>query len=286
MTLLIGTESGATNLDGESLLEGERITHMAAEGETWWAVDGRGHIFRDGTEMATMPETVTAQCIQPIDKTVWIGANGGRLYALGDDGLTEDEFFAEAPGRDKWYTPWGAPADVRSMAADADRTLYINVHVGGILRYDNTGVTPTIDIDSDVHQVTTHPTLPGAVFAACAYGLAASRNGHDFAIRSDGLHADYCRAVAILDDRVLLSASTGPRSDRARLYRGELWSGTFEPLTHGLPAWFDTNLDTHHLVSRAGSAYAAQGGTVWRSDDGGDTWDVAISDLPEITCLG
>ncbi|HZD24459.1 MAG TPA: hypothetical protein VE569_13830 [Acidimicrobiia bacterium] len=286
MELLVGTVSGATTLAGETLVEDERINHVISHDDSWWAVDVSGRIFQNGDVVARMPTDVTAHCVRPTDQTTWLGADKARLFALEENALTEDEFFANAPDRDKWYTPWGAPADVRSMAVDADHTLYVNVHVGGVLRYDNTGVVPTIDIHSDVHQVAAHPNLSGAIFAPCAFGLAASHNGHDFDIRSDGLHASYCRAVVVLEDQVIVSASTGPRSNRARLYRGELWSGTFEPLTKGLPEWFEANLNTHCLVAREGTIYAGQGDTVWGSDDDGATWDVAGSGLPEITCLG
>lgn len=286
MSLLIGTVSGASTLDGDTLIDGVRVNHIVSHGDGWWAVDASGRIHHDAAVVAEMPDGTTAHCIQPTDQTTWVGADEARLYGLEDGELTEDEFFADAPGRDTWYTPWGAPANVRSMAVDADHTLYINVHVGGVLRYDNTGVVPTIDLHTDVHQVATHPTEKGAVFAACAYGLAVSHNGHDFDVRDDGLHAAYCRAVAVLGDRVLVSASTGPRSNRARLYRGDLWSGEFEPLTTGLPEWFETNLNTHCVVVRDGSVYTGQGNTVWRSDDEGDTWDVAASGLDRITCIG
>lgn len=286
MPLLIGTVSGAIDLAGDHLLDGERVKHLVSDEDTWWAVAEGGSIFRGGTAIASMPDSATAQCVQPTHQTIWVGADRARLYAVEDEGPVEDPVFADAPGREEWHTPWGGPADIRSMAVDADHTLYVNVHVGGILRYDNTGVVPTIDIHSDVHQVAAHPSLPGAVFAACAYGLAVSRNGHDFEIRSDGLHATYCRAVVVLDDRLLVSASTGPRSSSGRLYRGDLWSGGFEPLTRGLPEWFESNLDTHCLAVSGGSIYAGNGDTVWRSDDGGDTWDLAVSGLPQITCLG
>ena len=285
MALLIGTETGAVTLDGDSLITGVRVNHMAQAPNGWWAVDESGRVHRDGDVIAEMPAGVTAHCIQPTDQTTWIGADRATLFALDTSGVTEDEFFANAPGRDSWYTPWGAPADVRSMAVDADHTLYINVHVGGVLRYDNTGVVPTLEVDSDVHQVATHPSQKGAVFAACAYGLAFSHNGHDFEIRSDGLHDRYCRAVAVLENQVLVSASTGPRTDKARLYRGDLWSGELEPLTSGLPEWFGSNLDTHCLIAREDGVFAGNGDTVWRSDDHGDTWDVAVSGLDAITCL-
>lgn len=286
MPLLIGTVTGAKTANGDSLIDGVGINHIFDGPDAWWAIDTEGRVYKDGDVVADMPPGSTAHCIQPTDQTTWIGADRGRLFGLDSDGgLSEDEFFAGAPGRDSWYTPWGAPADVRSMAVDADHTLYVNVHVGGVLRYDNTGVVPTLDIDSDVHQVATHPTQKGAVFAACAYGLAVAHNGHDFEFRSDGLHARYCRAVAVLDEMVIVSASTGPRTNRARLYRGDLWRGDFEPLTTGLPDWFDSNLDTHCLVAREDGVYAGLVDTVWRSGDGGDTWDIFTSGVDTITTL-
>lgn len=287
MSLLVGTTTGAFSLGEttDALLEGTRINHIARHEKGLWMVDGKGRIHHDGEHMATMPDRAAALCIQPTPDTTWIGSDEARLFALDKGELTEDEFFANAPGRDAWYTPWGAPADVRSMALDADHTLYVNVHVGGILRYDNTGPVPTVDISADVHQVATHPNQKGAVFAATARGLAVSHNGHDFDFRTQGLHAKYCRAVAVLDDRVLFSASTGPRTDRGRLYTCPLWEDDIQPLSSGLPEWFDDNVDTHCLIAHGGDVYVGHGDTVWRSEDGGNSWSVVAGGLAKITCL-
>lgn len=287
MTLLIGTASGAYRLDDalESLIEGTRINHLARDGDSWWAADGKGRIHHDGEPIATMPDDAAPLCIEPTPETVWIGANEARLYGLENGSIAEDEFFANAPGRGDWYTPWGGPPDVRSMTLDADHTLYINVHVGGILRYDNTGVVPTLDISADVHQVAAHPSQKGAVFAATAHGLAQSRNGHDFDFRTDGLHANYCRAIAVAEDQVFVSASTGPSTNRGRLYRASLWEGSLEPIHNGLPEWFGDNLNTHCLLLREDDLYAGVGSSVWRSGDLGDRWEVVAEDLPKVTCL-
>lgn len=284
---MIGTASGAYRL-GDSLepvIEGTRINHLARHGASWWATDGKGRIHRNGEPIATTPDGAAPLCIEPTPETVWVGANEARLFSMEDGSIAEDEFFVNAPGRSDWYTPWGGPPDVRSMTLDADHTLYINVHVGGILRYDNTGVVPTLDISADVHQVAAHPSRKGAVFAATAHGLAQSHNGHDFDFRSQGLHADYCRAVAVADDQVFVSASTGPSTTRGRLYRGSLWEGPLQPIHNGLPDWFDDNLNTHCLALLEGDLYAGLGSRVWRSSDLGDSWEVAAADLPKVTCL-
>lgn len=287
VSLLIGTAKGAYALEGEprALIEGTRINHLARSETTWWAADGKGRIHRDGEHIASVPDGVTPLCIQPTPETVWVGASEARLYGIENGSIEEDEFFADAPGRSDWHTPWGGPPDVRSMALDADHTLYINVHVGGILRYDSTGLVPTLDISADVHEVAAHPTLKGAVFAATAHGLAQTHNGHDFDFRTGGLHANYCRAVAVLDDQVILSASTGPTTSKGKLYRGALWDGPFEPIHHGLPDWFQDNVNTHCVVAHQGDLYAGLGDAVWTSSDRGESWDAVAAGLPKVTCL-
>ncbi|MCI0543622.1 MAG: hypothetical protein L0Z49_04130 [Actinobacteria bacterium] len=287
MSLLVGTAIGLIRLeDGARVVEGTRINHVARLEDEWWAVDGKGRIHHEGEVVAALPESAKALCIQPTPETVWVGADAARLYAVEGDLVTEDEFLNTAPGRDRWYTPWGGPPAVRSMALDADRTLYVNVHVGGLLRYDDTGLVPTVDIDSDVHQVTAHPTLRGVVYAATGWGLAQTHNGHDFTFLTEGLHANYCRAVAVIEDIALVSASTGPDTQRARIYRTSLDGGPLIPTTEGLPEWFSYNLDTHCLAVRSGSVYVGMGDTVWASVDLGESWVEAMTGLPTITCLG
>ena len=94
----------------------------------------------------------------------------------------------------------GPPLGIRSMAATCDgAALLANVHVGGVPRSTDAGLTwrPTIDIDSDIHQVCAHPTRPDIVIAAAAVGLCLSRDaGATWTIEQQGLHADHCSAVA------------------------------------------------------------------------------------------
>src|SRR6185503_2199998 len=98
---------------------------------------------------------------------------GGAPPASPDGGdLVPIQSFDDVEGRDDWFTPWGGPPDTRSMS-EWDDDVYVNVHVGGIVRTDDGGETwmPTIDIEADVHQVT---TAEGVVLAASAGGLATS----------------------------------------------------------------------------------------------------------------
>lgn len=287
MSLIVGTAAGAFSLDDPAtpLIAGTRINHVARDGEGWWALDGKAQVHKNDGIVAAAPGGSALNCIEIGSDVVWIGATEARLFRLDDGELTEDQAFADAPGRDGWYTPWGGPPDVRSLARDPSGTLFVNVHVGGIIRYDDEGPIPTIDQDADVHQVITHPTLPGLVLAACARGLARSGDGRVFDFRDEGLHAPYCRAVAAIGDTVLVSASTGPRTSRARIYRADLDRGGFQPCTDGLPEWFGENLDTHCLTVLGDAAYAGLGDKVWRSGDEGGSWQLVAEGLPKVTCL-
>jgi photosystem II stability/assembly factor-like uncharacterized protein len=224
---------------------------------------------------------------------VLVGTREAHLLALTGAGAELVRGFEAAEGRDGWYTPWGGPPDTRSLSAAVDGATYVNVHVGGILRTDDGGRTwqPTIDVDADVHQVLAVGE-GGTVVAATAYGLAVSRDrGATWQFVTDGLHAGYARAVAVAGDWLLLSASTGPRTDRAAVYRRPLAAGEgvpFERCRDGLPEWFSANVDTGRLAADSdGSevALASGDGTLYRSEDAGRTWDVAVTGLGRVNGL-
>ncbi len=100
---------------------------------------------------------------------------------------------------------------VRSMSATSDGTVVLaNVHVGGIQRSTDGGVTwrPTIEVDSDVHEVRAHPSQPRIAIAASAIGLCISRDGGiTWSVEQEGMHATYCTAVAFSGDNIFVAAS-------------------------------------------------------------------------------
>ena len=205
---------------------------------------------------------------------------------MAGDRLEPVPGFAEAPGRETWYTPWGGPPDVRSLARGPEGSLFVNVHVGGVLRWGPGagGWRPTLDIDADVHQVVAHPTRPGVVLVAAAAGLGISEDGGGtWSFTIEGLAATYCRAVAVADDRIFLSASRGPSGGGAALYRTSFGERRLTRLRGGLPERFSTNIDTHCLAARGDEVVAADpAGAVYFSGDGGETWERRLDDLPRV----
>jgi hypothetical protein len=293
-TVVVGTASGLHELGSRPslALEGHDVTAAAAgDGDVWALLDGRALLQRadDGAwQQVAVVDGPPATCLHPPGDGLLVGTAEAHLLALADGRLERVAAFDAAPGRAAWYTPWGGPPDTRSISGDAG-AVYVNVHVGGILRSTDGGATwrPTIDIDADVHQVLIDPGS-GRLLAATAGGLATSADrGETWAVATAGLHAPYQRAVAVAEGMVLASASTGPSGRQAALYRRPLvGDAPFERCRAGLPEWFEANIDTGCLAAAGPvAAFGTAGGEVYLSEDGGLSWRRLAADLPPVRCL-
>jgi photosystem II stability/assembly factor-like uncharacterized protein len=164
------------------------------------------------------------------------------------------------------------------MAATCnDAVLLVNVHVGGIPRSADGGVTwqPTISIDSDVHQVCAHPTRPEVVIAATAIGLCVSGDGGaTWSAEEQGLHASYSSAVAITDNHIFVAASTEHFAATGAIYRRSLdGRAPLLPAGGGLPRWTEGIVDTGCIAARASQvAVIDKAGNLYVSEDDGRTW--------------
>ena len=290
--ILVGTEKALVELgSSDSLLDAPVALVRDADG--WWAIADDHRIARSADGRAWEERTgirgLRANCVLPHDGGALVGTSEAHLVRVRGEKSERVGSFDRVKTRDDWYTPWGGPADVRSLSKGADGAVYANVHVGGILRSDDgERWAPTgMDIDADVHQVLAHPETPSLVFAATAIGLATSGDGGaSWEFSEEGMHASYCRAVAIAGDTLLVSASTSHTGRKAALYRVPLKGGTFERCTEGLPEWFADNVDTYCLDARGEEAVlGTTDGLVFTSTDAGRTWTKAASGLGPVTCV-
>jgi hypothetical protein len=291
--LLIGTREGLFEFDGADAVPdpafGDRdATALAVRGDEVWAIaDRRALVRRDGTgawQDVAASDDLDITCLVVSDGGVLVGTDEAHLMRLEGDALGRVDGFERVEGRAKWYTPWGGPPAVRSLAVDLAGRLHANVHVGGIPRSTDGGATwtPTIDIDADVHQVISHPTERDVVLAAGAVGLAISEDeGASWRIEDEGLRSTYARAVAVAGESILLTASDGHRGGHAAVYRTTLGAET--PLEKCTDEWFDGNLDTGCLVASGSTAAFATGdGRLFASEDAGTTWREVASELPRV----
>ena len=225
-TILVATTAGLYRLvQWPELLHIEPILDLAGD---YVLVAGYG--VQKGFDFTGEYIEVPGGHLPAVDRAreLFAGTQGAHLVRVGLDGQGNQPVasFDAVAGRGRWYQPHGGPPSARTTAVDDEGRMYVNVHVGRHRRASDDGGQswePTIDIDTDVHQVATVPGHPGHVVAATARGMAFSEDyGQTWKIIDDGLFAKYARAVAVGDDIVFLSASEGPGGTKAAVYRRAL----------------------------------------------------------------
>jgi len=234
-------------------------------------------------------------CCVPIGDVVFMGTDDASIVRVGPDGAEERLTGLDVvEGREKWYAGTavvdgrvvGPPLGVRSMAATCDgAVLLVNIHVGGVPRSTDGGLTwrATIDIESDVHQVCAHPTRPDIVIAAAAAGLCVSRDaGATWAIERRGLHAHHCSAVAFGRNDMFVAAATDPFAAQGAVYRRPIdGDGPLQPLGGGMPEFIDGSADTDCIATRdCVVAVIDRSGRLYVSDDDGASWSSPCDRLP------
>lgn len=296
LSIVAGTSEGLLFFDSEQNIELENLSidAIALSSDGIWAIaEGRAVWHRNSNDewhQVALVNDLELNCILPLENAVLVGTSGACLLQIADRNIYRLSCFEGIEEKDEWYTPWGAPPDVRSMAVSQSGELYANVHVGGILRSLDRGQSwePTIDFHADVHEVKTVPEHPDLVLAATARGLAISTDrGNSWNFDRANLHADYARAVAVCGETILMSVSTGPRTDKAAIYRRPLAeSGTFEKCDRGLPKWFSDNINTGTLATSGNlTAFGTSDGQIFLSKDAGKSWEQVATNLPPIRCL-
>lgn len=297
MGALVANDRGVHEIgpEGVTRLLDAPVTAMAAGGAGEpWVLTPEGSVLRhepsgEWSDIGRLPDDLTGTVLLPRGDHALVGTHGAHLARVHPDGSELVAGFEAAPGRAAWHTPWGGPPSTRSLADTPEGSLLVNVHVGGLLRSDDEGATwkPLVDIDIDVHQVVAGPD--GLVLAACgAGGLHLSDDGGQrWHVAVDGLHGTYCRAVTMTEGAVLVSASTGPFTHEAAVYRCDLsHPGRLERCDRGLPDAFAANIDTHWLAAAGPvAAVATENGEVYLSLDAGKHWDRLAADLPAPAAL-
>jgi photosystem II stability/assembly factor-like uncharacterized protein len=284
-------------------LAGQSVRALVSDGQGGALAVVEGHALcrrtLDGEWSTIATSEFPLACSVAVRDVIYVGTDDARLLRVGADGKVDQlDGFDATEGRDTWFGGSalidgqlvGPPLGIRSITATSDgRVLLANVHVGGVPRSMDGGVTwqPTIDVDSDVHEVRAHPARPDIVIAAAAIGLCVSRDGGaTWAVEQEGLHAPYCSAVAFSGNDMLVSASADHFAARGAVYRQPL--DEHRPLApvSGLPRWIDGIADTGCIAARASAlAVADKAGNLYVSADAGRTWSRCADRLPATSSI-
>jgi photosystem II stability/assembly factor-like uncharacterized protein len=282
---IVGGETPSEELAHQS------VTALAPDGHggALAIVDGRSLRRRapNGVWSTIATTAFDLACCVAVGDVIYIGTDDARVLRVDANGALEQlRGFDTVAGRDTWYAGSavingqhvGPPLGIRSITATPDgAVLLANVHVGGIPRSTDGGATwqPSIDVDSDVHEVRAHPTRPGIVMAAAAIGLCTSRDGgRTWDVEREGLHASYCSAVAFAGDDVLVSASVDHFATQGAIYRRPVdGHGPLMAIASGLPKWIEGSADTGCIATNGSTvAIADRNGNLYLSADTGRSW--------------
>jgi hypothetical protein len=293
--LLLGTTDHLEDLDRQLTSAGDLSVEAAALA-TGGVAPG-AYVLVDGDRIVKVEEYGVApvasiglgrgQSLAAADGGLLVGLDGARLaeLMLSERTVAPVRSFDSVPGRAGWGNPAGETPELRSIAVTDGGTWLVNVHVGGVWRSVDAGETWTgvVPPEDDVHEVA---AATGLVVAAAARGFGWSHDdGATWQWTTDGLHAHYCRAAAVAGGSAYVTASTGPSSRDGRLYRCAV-GGSLEPCRGGLPESFPYNLDTGCLAARQGEvAVGTRDGQVWRSGDGGRTFEMVTERVGRVRVL-
>jgi hypothetical protein len=299
----------ATWRDGLFAVTGDvRTQEIANQAVRGLAPDGRGgtlaivggHSVRARSPSGEWTTVATSElelsCCMAVRDSVYVGTEDARMLRLSRGGgvLELMEGFDSVAGRDTWFAGsaivngqrLGPPLGIRSVAANSNGSVLLaNVHVGGIPRSTDGGKTwqPTIDINSDVHEVRAHPSNPDVVVAASGIGLGISHDaGATWTIEREGLHASYCSAVAFSGDDILVAASTDHFARQGRIYRRAISpDGGTVAVEAGLPTWLNGIVDTACIATNGSMiAVVDAAGTLYVSTEHGRAWLRSNGELP------
>ena len=284
-----------TGKDIQQELANQSVRSLVADGQGGVLAIVGGHSLSrrsaDGQWTVIAKSESDLSCCVPLRNQIFVGTDDARVLRLDADGTLQPlRGFESVEGREKWYAGsaivdgkrMGPPLGIRSMTATCDGdVLLANVHVGGVPRSIDAGLTwqPTINIESDVHQVIAHPTRPYLVIAASAEGLCISRDaGATWIIEQRGLHALHCSAVAFGRNDLFVSASVDPFAAQGAVYRRPIDSDCpLEPLGGGMPQWLDGKADTDCIAARDSMiAVIDRSGHLYVSNDDGDSWSSQV----------
>lgn len=291
------SENGILDLKGVPIegtpFGGKPITACDTRGEKLVLIINKKEVwsYSKSEWSRTLTANTTLNCIKFVsDNSLLVGTADARLARVNESGLEFIESFDSIPERKLWYTPWGGPPDLRSIAVSTTGIIYANIHVGWIARSMDSGKSWEMlkeGLEMDVHHVSTHPNIPSTLFAATAEGFYISHNnGNSFVQRNSGIENCYQRACLVFPDKniYLVSSSKGPHRDvDAQLYwsdnEGKNWYQA-----NGIPDKLQTNIDTFQLmITGKGTSLAIiDNRSLYQTNDYGMNWIKTGENYPKL----
>ena len=250
---------------------------------------------------------------------LWCGTIPGGLFKSTDSGKSWElvRSLWDHPGRAKWF---GGGADwpgIHSILVDPrdSRHVQLAVSCGGVWETWDSGETwanigeglvsdfapPPMGSDpgiQDAHCIRLCASSPDTIWMQHHCGIFSSRDGGKHWRRfENGNPSVFGFAVAVHpSDPDTAWFVPGVKDDQRFpseaalcVMRTRDGGKTFEPLRQGLPQEHAYHLVYRHSLDVTGDgrtlAFGSTTGSVWISEDGGDSWQRLSCDLPPVYCV-
>jgi photosystem II stability/assembly factor-like uncharacterized protein len=230
---------------------------------------------------------------------VYAGSEPTAIFRSDDAGETwqECEGLSDLPSASEWsFPPRPETHHARWIETDphVEGRLFVAVEAGALIRSLDAGVTWQDRRPGgpyDTHQLQTHLRSAGRLYSAAGDGYFESRDGGDtWKQLEEGLRHKYLWSVAVDSgdaDKVIVSAAASPlrshgdSNPESYVYR-RTGEQPWEKIDRGLPV----PAGQHSAVLAAhpiepGTFFAAWERNIFRSADGGASWERLDVSLPE-----
>jgi photosystem II stability/assembly factor-like uncharacterized protein len=272
---------------------------LSEDGGKSWREINRGLLYKEVWSLAQHPRT----------GDLLVGTGPSAFFKSTDRGETwvEAAQLRTLPTTKNWTFP-GPPyiSHIKhiGICADDPSLVYGSIEEGGIVRSRDGGATwDQIDesngIYDDVHTVTVMPDNHQTLVSTTGKGVYRSIDGGDsWTLSSDGLEGrTYMAHLAMHPSRpnVLFTAAAGcpppmwpkPEGANSGFFRSENQGRNWERLTGGLPEYVAPAPRCVIGDPEEPDALFAglTDGTVWMSEDGGESFQRIVQGLPQVTSI-